>query len=224
MLALAEALDIPLRDRNALLVAAGFAPMYRASALDATELRHLRRAIAHMLRQQEPYGAFVIDDCWNVIDANAGAARLLQQFPPCGSDGVAVMANLLLAIMHPQALRPYVVNWTEVAGQLVARLHRDIATRSLTTDEPRRLLATALAFPEIPSSWRTATPGQTAAPFVTLHLRAPHLELQLFSMITSIGTPLDITAEELHVETFFPADDESERALHLLAAPYKKSE
>jgi transcriptional regulator with XRE-family HTH domain len=216
VLMLSDVLEIPLRDRNALLTLAGFAAVFRASSLDSTELRHLRRAVAHILRQQEPYGAFVIDAGWDVLESNAGAARMLRQFPPTSAEGLAASSNLLLAAVHPEALRPYIVNWLEVAGLLVARLHRDRASRP--SEGSHRLLATALAFPGVPTAWRVPTLGQVAAPFVTLHLRAPHLELRLFSMLTSIGTPLDVTAEELQIETYFPADEASERALHELAA------
>ena len=126
VLALSDALDIPLRDRNALLTLAGFAAIYRASSLDGDELRHLRRAIDYVLRQQEPYGAFVVNGHWDIVGANAGALRLISQFPPRTAEGAAASRNLLLATLHPDALRPYVVNWLEVAGLLVARLHREI--------------------------------------------------------------------------------------------------
>lgn len=217
VLTLSDALDIPLRDRNALLTQAGFAAVYRASALDGAELRHLRRAVGHVLRQQEPYGAFVLDGRWDVVETNAGAMRLLEQFPPRSAEGAAAYRNILLASLHPDALRAYIVNWMEVAGLLVARLHREIA--AMPTEDTQRLLATALAMPDVPATWRTPTPGQSTNPFVTVHLRTPTLELQLFSMLTTIGTPLDVTAEELRIETYFPADEASERVLRQLAAP-----
>lgn len=214
VLALADALDIPLRDRNSLLTLAGFAAIYRASSLDGAELRHLRRAIDYVLRQQEPYGAFVVNGHWDIVGANAGAMRVISQFPPRTAEGSAASRNLLLATLHPDALRPYVVNWIEVAGLLVARLHREIA--AVGGEEPQRLLATALALPGVPATWRTPMPGQSAEPFVTVHLRSPTIELQLFSMLTSIGTPLDVTAEELRIETYFPADEATERVLREL--------
>ena len=215
VLALSDALDIPLRDRNSLLTLAGFAAVYRASSLDGAELRHLRRAIGHVLRQQEPYGAFVLNGRWDLLEANAGALRMMAQFPPRSAEGAAAYRNILLATLHPDALRAYIVNWLEVASLLVARLHREIA--AMPGEETQRLLATALAMPGVPPSWRTPTPGQSSEPFVTVHLRSPAIELQLFSMLTSIGTPLDVTAEEIHIETYFPADEASERVLRELA-------
>jgi transcriptional regulator with XRE-family HTH domain len=215
VLALAGALEVPLRDRNTLLHAAGFAAAYRASQLDGDELRHLRRAIDHILKQQEPYGAVVVDGRWNVLQLNNGAARVFRRFPPRSADGLAATRNLLSGTLHPDALKPYIVNWDEVASHLVARLHREIAA-SPGDDDRRRLLTTLLSIPDVPADWRVPAPGRTAAPFVTVHLRNETLELRLFTMLTSIGTPLDVTAEELHVETYFPADDATDATLRAL--------
>jgi transcriptional regulator with XRE-family HTH domain len=150
VVALAGALDIPLRDRNALLAAAGFAAIYRASSFEADELAQLRRALDHVLRQQEPYGAVVVDGRWNVLRTNAGAARLFERFPPTTPEGLDAARNVLLGVVHPGALKPYIVNWDEAAGHLVARLHRDVAARP-GDDELRRLLARVLALPEVPA-------------------------------------------------------------------------
>ena len=117
--------------------------------------------------------------------------------------------------MHAGALAPYIVNWEEVAGAVVARMHRDLAGRP-GDDALGRLLATVLAQPDVPTAWRTPAPAATALPFVTVHLRGPSLEVKLFTMLTSIGTPQDVTAEEIHLETYFPADDASEAALRAL--------
>jgi transcriptional regulator with XRE-family HTH domain len=217
VLALAGALDVPLRDRNALLAAAGFAAIYRASAFDDAELTQLRRALDHVLRQQEPYGAIVVDGRWNVLRMNAGAARLFQRFAPTTPEGLEAARNAVLGTVHPGALRPYIVNWEATAGHIVARLHHEIAARP-GDQELRRLLTRVLAQPGIPTQWRAATPGRSAAPFLPVHLRSPTLELQLFTMVTSIGTPLDVTAEEIHVETYFPADDATDAAIRALTS------
>jgi transcriptional regulator with XRE-family HTH domain len=215
VLALAGALDVPLRERNTLLAAAGFAAAFRVSSLDGQALASLRRGIDHVLAQQEPYGAIVIDRGWDLIRMNRGAERLFRRFPSATEDGTRAAGNLLLGTVHPEALRPYIVNWTDVAGHLVARLHRDIAARN-GDDELSRLLARALAQPGMPAEWRAFAPGRSTEPFIPLHLRSPQLEVTLFTMMTSIGTPLDVTAEEIHIETYFPADDASEAALRAL--------
>jgi transcriptional regulator with XRE-family HTH domain len=215
VLALAGALDVPLRERNALLAAAGFAAAFRASPLDGEVLAHLRRGIDHVLEQQEPFGAVVIDGAWNVIRMNRGATRLFGRFPIATPGGNAAAGNLVLSVVHPEALRPYIVNWTDVAGHLVARLHREVAARR-DDDELSRLLARVLAQPGVPAEWRAFAPGRSAAPFIPVHLRSPDLEVRLFTMMTSIGTPLDVTAEEIHIETYFPADDATEATLRAL--------
>jgi transcriptional regulator with XRE-family HTH domain len=214
VLALAGALDVPLRERNTLLTAAGFAAAYRASSLDGEVMASLRRAIDHVLAQQEPFGALVIDGGWNLVRMNRGAERLFQRFPiaPAGQDAAR---NLVLGTVHPGALRPYIVNWTDVAGHLVARLQREVAARS-GDDELARLLVRVLAQPGVPAEWRAFAPGRSAAPFIPVHLRSEHLEVKLFTMMTSIGTPLDVTAEELHIESYFPADEASEALLRAL--------
>jgi transcriptional regulator with XRE-family HTH domain len=212
VLALAGALDVPLRERNTLLSAAGFAAVYRASPLDADELVHLRKGIDRVLAQQEPYGAIVVDGRWNVLQLNRGAAKLLEHFPPTTTDGIAASRNLVLGTVHAGALQPYLVNWLEVAGHLVTRLHREVAVRP-GDHELRRLLAAVLAQPNVPTEWREPAPGKSAAPFATVHLKSPTLEVRLFTMLTSIGTPLDVTAEEIHIETYFPADEATEALL-----------
>jgi len=215
VLALAGVLDVPLRERNTLLAAAGFAAMFPASPLDGEELAHLRRAIAHVLAKQEPYGAVVIDGKLDVVQLNRGAAQLFGHFPPADDDGRAAARNIVLGVVHPGALRPYIANWGHVAGHLIARLHREVVARPYD-ESLRRLLSRVLAQPDVPADWRTPALGRSAAPFVTIHLRSPSLELRLFTMLTSIGTPLDVTAEELHIETYFPADDSSDAAIRAI--------
>lgn len=209
---LCDELDVPLRERNALLTAAGYAAVFRASALDSDELVHLRKAIDHVLRQQEPYGAVVVDGHWDILRINDGAARLFSHFPPATSDGAAAARNLVLGVFHPGALRPYIVNWYEIAANLVARVHREIAARP-GDEQLSQLLVRVLAQPDVPTEWRVAAPGRSAPPILGVHLRSPTLEVRLFTMLTSIGTPLDVTAEEIHIESYFPADEESEAAL-----------
>ncbi|MBX3156219.1 MAG: helix-turn-helix transcriptional regulator [Deltaproteobacteria bacterium] len=217
VLALAGALDVPLRERNALLAAAGFSAAFRASPLEADELASLRRAIDHVLAKQEPYGAVVVDGKLDVVRMNRGAARVFARLPPTSPDGVAAAHNLILGTVHPAALRPYIVNWKEVAGHLVARLHREVGARP--HDEGlAQLLVRVLAQPGVPAEWRIPEPGRSTAPFLGVHLRGPDLELRLFTMLSSIGTPLDVTAEELHIETYYPADEDSERVLRDLAS------
>ena len=216
VMSLAGALDVPLRDCNLLLQAAGYAAAYSSSPLDGEELRHLRRALDHMLEQQEPFGAVVVDRLWNIVRLNRGATRLLSRFPPTSPAGLAAARNVIVGTLHPEALRPYVVNWDQVASLLVARLHHEIAAAPADGDK-RRLLAEVLALPGIPSEWRVPSLGRATGPCLPVHLRHGDLDLQLFTLLTSVGTPLDVTAAELHIESYFPADDATAAALRSLA-------
>lgn len=204
VLVLASALDLALRERNLLLGSAGFAPVYASEGLDSLALAPVRRAIDLLLTQQEPFGGVVIDRCWNVVRANGGAARLLGAF--LADAEPAAGANLLRALLHPAWLRPWVVNWAEVAGLTVDRLRKEVALHP--ADAARRaLLDEVQAWPDVATLVPPAVPS---GPMVVLHLRRNGLELRVFSMLTTLGTPLDVTAEELAIESFFPADEATE--------------
>jgi len=125
VLMLARVLDVPLRDRNELLMAAGYAPLYRATDLDAPALEQARRALDFMLRQQEPYPAIVVDRAWNLLKANGGAVRLVEAFadPEAASEWGG---NAMRLMFHPRGFRPYIVNWEAMAAALIQWLHRDV--------------------------------------------------------------------------------------------------
>jgi transcriptional regulator with XRE-family HTH domain len=205
---LARVLGLALREHNTLLVSAGFAPSFPATPLDGAAMAPVGRAIDFVLAQQEPYAALLIDRCWNVLRVNAGAARLLAAFVDPARVPPAVAHNLVRATLHPEGLRPFVVNWTEVSTLVLERLERAHHTHP-GDGERRALLDEVLAYPCVEPLTRNAP--RPAPPVATLHLRRGDLELRLFTLLTSIGTPLDVTAEDLHVESLFPADDVTER-------------
>jgi transcriptional regulator with XRE-family HTH domain len=206
--ALAGALDVPLREQNRLFLAAGFAPRYSNDSLDGASLGMVSRAIDFMLAQQEPYPAMVMDRAWNLLRMNEGARRVLVRFAPADPAPEALQ-NCMLTLFHPRGLRPAIVNWEEVAGHLLERLHRDVAADP-HDDEMRSLLARVLAQPEVPAAWRSPRVSQELLPFAPVHLAAHGTELKLFSMLSTMGTALDVTVGELRVETYFPADQASE--------------
>jgi transcriptional regulator with XRE-family HTH domain len=216
LLALAGALEVPLRDQNQLLLAAGLAPRYPATPLDGSSLAMVRRALDHVLRQQEPFPAFVVDRVWNLVSVNQGARRLIEAFTPAAlpSD---VAANAMLALVHPDGWKPFIVGWEELARHLVERLHREVAASPRDTalaDLRDRLLAQ----PGVPADWHRARVTLEVTPFAAIHLRRDGLELRLFTMLTTLGTPLDVTAEELRIESYFPADEATERVLRSWSA------
>lgn len=216
VLVLASALELELRDRNLLLGAAGYAPVYRASALQAAAAHTLRTAINLVLRQQEPYGAIVVDRVWNVLRMNEGAQRLFAHLLPTPPSDPRVLTNVAHALFSPEGLRGCLLNWEQVAAFAVQRVHREIAMHP--DDGDRLALRDAiLAYPDLPARFRAADLDACVDPFLPLHLRCGDEELRLFSTLTTLGTPMDVTAQELIVESYFPADEASDRILRSLA-------
>lgn len=216
VLVLANALDLPLRERNLLLGAAGFAPVYRETSLDAAPMLHVRRALDHILAHQEPFPAMVIDREWNVVRLNGGAQRLFARFIVPLNPPPIVLTNLAHALYHPEGLRHVIVDWAFLAAAIAERLHREAAADPSVG--PRALRDAVLAYPGIPD--RLRQPRLLDAPPVALPicLRAVDgVEAHFFTTLTTLGTPLDITAEELRIEAYFPLDDATEALMRDLA-------
>ena len=217
LLNLAGVLDVPLRDRNDLLTAAGFAPIYRETDLGAPAMAQVRRALDFMLRQQEPYPALVMDRRWNVLQVNEGSARIQRRF--LDLDAVAKIGppNGMRLMFHPDGFRPWIVNWEATAASLIQWLHRDVMTGFADADT-RALLDEVLAYPGVPRQWRTVDLDASLAPFLPIEFRKDDLSLCYFTTLTSLGTPHDVTLQGLRVECFYPADEETEQMTRRLAA------
>jgi len=213
VLLLADALGVPLRERNALLLSAGFAPMFRESALDDRELAPVRTAIDAILKQQEPYPAVVMNRRWDIVATNEAASRffglLLDGRTPHGA------GNVLRLMFHPDGLRPCVDNWEAVAQSLVRRVHRE-ALGATRDDAGRVLLAEVLDYPGVPARWRTPDLGAPIVPVVPVSFRHGEQRFDFFSAVTVLGTPQDITVQELRVECFFPLDEATAAAARRL--------
>jgi transcriptional regulator with XRE-family HTH domain len=210
---LADALDVPLRERNALLVAAGYAPSYPETPLSTPQLAQVRRAIELTLQQQEPYPAFLLDRHWNVLMANGAAARV-NRFLLGGR--ASAHRNMLRQIFDPNELRPVLVNWEEVAGDLIRHLHHTVAAAP-ADGVARALLEEVLAYPGVPTRWRTRELGTPSSPLLTTVFRREGQELRLFSTLTTFGTPRDVTLDELHIECCFPEDEATAELCRVLA-------
>jgi transcriptional regulator with XRE-family HTH domain len=203
VLRLAEALEVPLRERNALLLAAGYAPLYRHTGLDAPELEAARRAVELLMLQLEPNPVLVLDRHWNTLRMNAGAKRFLGLFPGCDS---GTPHNGVRLVFHPQGLRPFIENWEAVAARIIQRVHRESADNP--SDEMlKHFLEELLSYPDVPGRWRMPELDGTAPPFLTINYSWKNSTLRLFSVLTTLGTPLDVELQELRIESFFPADD-----------------
>lgn len=212
---LAAMLDVPLGDRNSLLVGAGYAPVYGERPLGAPELEHVRRALQFILRQQEPFPAFVLDVQWNIVLRNEASNRIFALFRGPIPDGATV--NVMRTVFDPAGLRPFVVNWEELAGHLMHSIHREVAATG--NEAVVRLRDELLAYPGVPPRWRIPDPLPPVPPLVPTHLRKGDLSLTFFSMITTFGTARDVTLQRLKIECFFPADSATEQMARRLAAP-----
>jgi transcriptional regulator with XRE-family HTH domain len=216
---LTTALDVPLRQRNTMLLAAGFAPVYRETSLGAPELAPVRQAIDRMLKQQEPYPAVVIDRLWNLLDANEAAMAFtvfLNEGPP-PPPPPGKQPNLLRSLLDPKGLRPKLINWEEVARYLVSTTYAEILADG---GEPKALafIEEVMAYPDVPASFRKLRFEERPAPVLTLDYIVGGKSLSVFTTIATLGTPQDVTLQEVRIECFFPADDRSDALFKSLAA------
>ena len=211
ILKLGLVLDIPLRQRNAMLLAAGFAPAYRERSLLDPELAAVMQALDFMLLQQAPYPALVVDRLWNLVMANEPAANMMRLFlgmpahAPIPRDG---SVNVLKLILDPDGLRRHLVNWEDVCTDLLQWVQRE-AMGDGSGSEATALLDELMALPGIAGAAGQPNLDRRALPFLPLTLRKDGVELNLFTTITTLGTPHDVTVHELRLESFFPADEAS---------------
>jgi transcriptional regulator with XRE-family HTH domain len=199
-------LDIPLRQRNLMLTAAGFAAAYTERNLTDPELREVKQALDFMLAQAEPYPALVVDRLWNLVMANPAAIGMMQWLT--GSEGKpqAGEINIIRMMLHPQGARAHVKNWREVAGDAIHWIHREAVAEG-PVGPAHDLLHELLAIDGIPADWRVPNLESRVVPFLPLVLERDGIELKLFTTITTLGTPHDVTLHELRVESFFPANE-----------------
>lgn len=208
VLKLGIVLDVPLRQRNVMLLAAGFAPAYQERNLSDPELHSVKQALDFMLQQQAPYPALVVDRLWNLVMPNGPAATMIRwllgmpEQQPIPRDGQINVARLML---DPAGLRPYIPNWNEVCGDMLHWIQRE-AMSDGPGSEATRLLEELTAFDGIATATRTPNLDARALPFLPVTLKKGSVLLNLFTTIATLGTPHDVTVHELRIESFFPAD------------------
>ncbi len=219
VLLLAEALDVPLRERNTLLGSAGFAPLYRERELDGPDMKPVRQALEMTLKHHEPYPAIVVNRDWDLIMGNEAAHRMYaslgdpeevwQRIDPSGHQ------NTLRLIFHPQGMQPLIRNWDQVVTHMLNRLQREAATEP-GDSSLKKLLDEISQYPGVPDAesaiWQTPPP-----PIMPVEMDMGGMVLKTFTMISTFGTPQDITTDELRIETFFPADDFTREVFQKLA-------
>lgn len=214
VLAVAEHLDVPLRERNTMLLAAGYAPRYSQRALDDPAMQRVRASLQRMLDAHDPYPGVVIDRLWNVMLANAAAGALTDGVP---AELLQPTLNVFRVCLHPDGLAGRTANFDDWASYLLRQLRRSV---QLTGDAALEALeAEIIAYPNL-AHLRAHFPGpdgigQGDDPplLVPFQLLAGPVELSFFTTLTTFGTPRDVTLEELCVELFFPADDRTEQLL-----------
>ena len=200
---LGSALDLPLDERNALHVAAGFVPPYSDRGLAADNLQPVRQALDFILRQQEPYPGIVIDGRWDVRLRNQASGRLFKPFRDAFEMESGVADNAMHTVFHPKGLRQFIVNWQEFAGQMIQILHREVAQASRVSAQ---LLDEIMSYPGLPAEWRLPSHQAHASPVMTMQLRKGDLRLSFFSTFTTLAMPTDAALQKLKIECFYPAD------------------
>lgn len=210
VLTLAEHLDVPLRERNELLTAAGFAPVYPQRAYDAPAMATVRAAVDQVLEGHAPYPAVAVDRAWNVVAANGAVGALLADVD---RELLGPPTNVYRVTLHPDGLAPRLVNLPEVAHHLLGRLRRD----AQATGDPAlaALVAEVEAYATVRTLPRRIDPSDAVV--VPFRLRAPHGELAMFTTITTFGTPADVTVAELALELFYPLNRDTTDRLAALA-------
>ena len=207
-----EALDLPLRDRKTLLLAAGFAPAYKESALREPELTAVDQALTMMLDQQEPFPAFVVGKNFDILRANRGAmalaALLFDVTDPAGMPDMS--GALIRGLFHPDGFRRYITNWEEVASYVLRQLQSEVLAHG-SPPELVALLEELESYDGVPEDWKRPQPLDRQTPVLTLDIEKDGVTLSFFTTVATLGTPLDVALQEIKIESYFPADDATRR-------------
>lgn len=205
ILRICDTMSIPLRQQNALLLAAGYAPVWSERDLSAPDLAMIDTALDYMLAQHEPYAAFVVDRRWNLLRANRGAVAMTEFLVgPLPATPAPEPVNLAIALISADGLRPLIANWEEVAHYFLRSVQSD--ARNEGDPEILALLDRLLALPDVAGLVEETPAAQTQAPVLPVHFERGDTSFRLFSTIATLGTPRDVTLQEVRVECFFPMD------------------
>ena len=215
ILQLSETLEVPLRERNDWLVAAGFAPVFRARPLDDPQMNQVMNAVHLMLANHEPFPAIAIDRAWNIRLANKPFDMMGAMI---GEDVWARVGgqerNLMRLFFHPNGVRPMVENWTAIAPLLWHRARRE--AEALGGQEMKEVLADLSQYQDAETLW--AAEDAALVPVLPLQMQRNGLRVSLFTVIATFGTAQDVTADEMRIESFFPADEVTEKLFRSAAA------
>ena len=207
VLRLLDALDVPLRDRNGVLLAAGFAPVYSHHGLEDEEMGQVRRVVGMLLRRHEPFPAYAMDVDWNLVDGNQAFRSMLASSVP---DLRLEESNMLRLVLFDQRLRSSIVNWRACAAAVVRRVEKELLYRRGT----RQLVAAveeARRHPELAPLFDAPSPTAVDDLMIPVSVRLGGHVLHWITTLITFGAPLDVTVDELVIECFFPADETTER-------------
>jgi len=210
ILRLGSTLDVPLREQNAMLRAAGLEEAFADPAAAEPFAPPIERAIERMMAQHEPFPLVVFDRKYDIVRLNAGASRLLPRFVAdlgCLEPPVNAMALLF----DPRGVRPFVEDWPQAGRSMLARLHREVLA-SGGDAELGALLHRVLELPDVPSSWKQPDLGIPSEPTLPLRLRRDALRVSFLTTVTTFSAPQNVALEELHLESWFPLDEETAEA------------
>jgi transcriptional regulator with XRE-family HTH domain len=210
ILKLSAVLDIPLRQQNKMLTTAGFAPIYSEFDLSAPEVLPIRRALEFTLRQQEPYPALVMDRYWNQVMLNQGAINLMNWLLTGLTIADEIGPNLMKLMLHPQGVKERIQNWDGIVPHLIHRVHREALSEGQDA-QSQTLFDTLLTYPGIRELWQAPAKDNWQLPLLTVNFSHAGQQLSCFTTLTTLGTPQDITLQELRLECFFPADQHTEQ-------------
>ena len=215
ILQLSETLDVPLRDRNDWLTAAGFAPVFRSRALDDPQMGQVMAAVRMMLKAHEPFPAIALDRAWNVRMSNRPfdllGAMLGEDIWTRVGGGER---NLMRLFFHPQGIRPFVTNWAAVGPLMWRRARREAET--LAGREMKAVLDDLAPFQDPEILWSAV--DTALVPVMAFNMQVGDLKMSMFAVVATFGTAQDVTADELRIETLFPADAETEALFRGAAA------
>ncbi len=200
-------MGLGLRERNELLLAAGFSPAYPETGLDEPAMDEVRHVLELLLTAHDPFPAFAIDRAWNVVMMNGSGTRIAQLVGTDPGD----TPNLLRVALSPDGMRRFTVNWDAVAASLVQRLHREVLSQP-SNDALRKVYDEVMEYPDLPSPSEALLPSGNDL-LLPIHYRFGEVDVRLITTITTLGAAYDVTLEELRLEVSYPADRASEAAL-----------
>jgi transcriptional regulator with XRE-family HTH domain len=207
ILRLASTLDVPLREQNAMLRAAGLEEAFNDPAPESPFPPAVERAIERMMAQHEPFPLVVFDRKYDILRLNGGASRLLPCFV-AEPEALQPPVNAMALLFDPRGVRPFVEDWPQTARAMLARLHREVLA-SGGDAELGALLHRLLELPGVPASWKQPDFGLPSEPTLPVRFRRDEMRVSFLTTVTTFSAPQNVALEELHLESWFPLDDQT---------------